>query len=121
MVKHCKWGTCNSDSRYLVDSDSIKFIPFPKPCKDHRLLKRDSSLQLKHNVNECAQCSKCLVWINACRVEGVNNVDNITRSWFICSRHFVDGKPTLEFPNPLIAGSHPSVSIPDICYTVLLL
>ena len=106
MGKHCKWGTCNSDYR---KQENINFIPFTKPCKDHRLLKRDSSLLLTHNSNSCAQCSKCLLWINACQVQGIAKVNSINSSWYICSKHFVDGKPTVINPNPLIAGSHPPV------------
>ena len=109
---HCKWGKCNSNSRYPSKDymQGVTFFPFPKPCQDHRLLKRDSTLQLRHDPNSCPQCCKCLVWINACRLQGFNKVDDIKKSCYICSKHFIDGKPTPQNPNPVTAGSIAPVS-----------
>ena len=46
-VKHCCYGTCNSDTRrtHREDMKDVYFIPFPKPI---------------------AQREKCERWIKAC-------------------------------------------------------
>jgi hypothetical protein len=118
MLKHCKWGTCNSDSSASYASkehmQGVKFFLFPRPCADFRLLKRDSILQLVHDASKCQQCCKCQTWINACRVEVFSKLEDCMRSHYVCSNHFVDGEPTLSNPNPLIAGSFAPVS--KLCY-----
>ncbi|KAH3846034.1 uncharacterized protein LOC127873593 isoform X1 [Dreissena polymorpha] len=86
MVKRCQWGLCNSDSRYparLVGG--IEFIPFPKPKRDY---------------------DKCKRWIKACgRPHEQLNVNTVNDNYnmFVCSKHFKEGKPTAQFPDPLPA------------------
>ncbi|XP_062587836.1 uncharacterized protein LOC134249507 [Saccostrea cucullata] len=81
MVKHCSFGTCNSDSRYKDKLNGAKFIPFPKP---------------KTNLH------KCMRWIALChRPQHQLNVNKITKDTYICTKHFfnIDG-PTAEYPDP---------------------
>ena len=33
LVKHCPWGTCNSDSRFPQFSEGVRFVPFAKPTR----------------------------------------------------------------------------------------
>ncbi|XP_036445991.1 uncharacterized protein LOC118821470 isoform X2 [Colossoma macropomum] len=90
MVKRCCWGTCDSTTRYPERLDGVFFVPFPKPPK---------------NVE------KCKLWIKLCgRPHSLLNISNITRDTYICSKHFVDGKPTAEHPHPVDASSTHVVS-----------
>ena len=84
-VKHCCYGDCNSDSRYVgkrEDMGNVNFIPFPKPK---------------------TQREKCERWIRLCGRKYFT-VDNIRKETYICSKHF-KGKngPTKEYPDPLPA------------------
>ena len=86
----CSWGLCNSDSRYgpngkrsREDMTNVKFYSFPKP---------------KTNLEKCKQ------WIKACGRKYFT-VDNITRSSYVCSKHFYEGKPTEAYPNPYPADT----------------
>ncbi|CAC5404724.1 unnamed protein product [Mytilus coruscus] len=88
-VKHCCYGTCNSDTRYRHrdDMNGVFFIPFPKPI---------------------TQREKCERWIKACgRPKKDFNVDKIKRCTYMCSKHFVGCKgPTELHPDPLPALLH---------------
>ncbi|CAC5401349.1 unnamed protein product [Mytilus coruscus] len=88
-VKHCCYGTCNSDTRYRHRGDmkDVFFIPFPKPI---------------------TQREKCERWIKACgRLQEDFNVDKIKRYTYMCSKHFVGGKgPTDIHPDPMPALLH---------------
>ncbi|KAL7861002.1 hypothetical protein AOLI_G00173510 [Acnodon oligacanthus] len=85
MVKRCCWGTCDSNTKYPERLDGVFFVPFPKPPK---------------NVE------KCKLWIKLCgRPHSLLNISNITRDTYVCSKHFVDGKPTAEHPHPVDASS----------------
>ena len=70
-VKHCCYGTCNSDTRYR-HRDGMKdvfFIPFPKPTTKREICER---------------------WIKACgRPLNDFNVQKIKRCTYICSKHFI--------------------------------
>ena len=85
MVKHCAWGTCKSDSRYLdrlINSErkSVKFHPFPSVKKEK--VQREA-------------------WIRACCRR-----DNFvcTKHSYICGFHFVGNSgPTKEHPDPIPA------------------
>ncbi|XP_036406921.1 forkhead box protein N2b isoform X2 [Megalops cyprinoides] len=84
MVKRCSWGTCNSDSRYPERLEGAFFIPFPKPK---------------------ANLEKCMLWIKlCCRPHWQLNPAKITKDIYVCSKHFIDGKPTAEHPHPVDAG-----------------
>ena len=88
-VKHCCYGTCNSDTRYR-HRDGMKdvfFIPFPKPTTKREICER---------------------WIKACgRPLNDFNVQKIKRCTYICSKHFIGGKgPTAEYPDPIPALLH---------------
>ncbi|KAK7090809.1 uncharacterized protein [Littorina saxatilis] len=91
-VKRCSWGKCNSDARYPEKLHGVVFIPFVKPGK--------------HNYH----LDRCLRWIKACgRPHTQLSVDKLKPWTYVCSKHFVDGKPTEENPDPLPAadGSQP--------------
>ena len=80
--KHCCYGICNSDSRYMEKEHmcGVFFIPFPKP---------------KSNENKCKK------WIAACGRENFT-VDKVKKWTYICSKHFVGGKgPTECHPDPI--------------------
>ncbi|XP_017572500.1 piggyBac transposable element-derived protein 4-like [Pygocentrus nattereri] len=90
MVKRCCWGTCESNTKYPERLDGVVFVPFPKPPK---------------NVE------KCKLWIKLCgRPHSLLNISSITRDTYVCSKHFVDGKPTAEHPHPVDASSTHVVS-----------
>ncbi|XP_007235875.3 uncharacterized protein si:dkey-20i10.7 [Astyanax mexicanus] len=83
MVKRCAWGSCKSDTRYPNRVQGVVFYPFPKP---------------KTNLQ------KCQLWIRLCgRPHSRLNMDTITKNTYVCSKHFVNGAPTDEFPDPLDA------------------
>ena len=88
-VKHCCYGTCNSDTRYRhrEDMQGVYFIPFPKPI---------------------TQKEKCERWIKTCgRPAEDFNVQKIKRCTYICSKHFVGGHgPTIDHPDPIPALLH---------------
>ncbi|XP_033730606.1 uncharacterized protein LOC117320019 [Pecten maximus] len=86
MVKRCCWGTCNTDSRFPDRLEGgVTFIPFPKPGR---------SLE------------KCKEWIRLCgRPQSQLNEEILrerskAKHLFVCSKHFVDGKPSDLYPNP---------------------
>ncbi|KAG5283563.1 hypothetical protein AALO_G00043430 [Alosa alosa] len=89
MVKRCCYGTCNTDSRYKDRVENIVFVPFPKPPKE---------------------MGKCLRWIKLCgrphQQLNVNKLRNhgTAKHFYVCSKHFVEGKPTQDHPDPLSAS-----------------
>ncbi|XP_013398061.1 uncharacterized protein LOC106158728 [Lingula anatina] len=87
-IKHCCYGTCKNDTRFpdRPEMQGTFFIPFPKP-----ITKRE-------------QCEK---WIRACgRPTEQFNVARVTKSTFICSKHFVGGNgPTKDHPDPIPAAA----------------
>ena len=109
MVKYCHWGKCtNSDKK---GSDVI-FHRIPRPCKYYHAERKDSSLLIKHNVNDCDKCKISLIWINSCKIEGFKDISCLlNRTYYICSKHFIDGKPSQENPNPISAGSTMATNI----------
>ncbi|KAK0140000.1 hypothetical protein N1851_023107 [Merluccius polli] len=90
MPKHCAYGLCNTDSRYPKTLEGgVEFLPFPKPK---------------------TKLDKCREWIKQCgRPHSQLNVSKITKN--TCSKHFVNGRPTSEFPNPIAAHRCQVVSI----------
>lgn len=106
-MTHCKWGNCNSNYRYrnLDHMKDVTFIPFPKPCKYFRAEIKDPTILVWHDRTTCEKCSLCMEWIRACKVEGFSNLEQITSNSYVCSKHFVDGKPTEQHPIPITAGS----------------
>ncbi|KAH3868928.1 zinc finger protein 423-like isoform X3 [Dreissena polymorpha] len=90
MVKRCAWGRCKSDTRYeerLVGN--VIFHPFPKP-KRH--------------------LDRCLRWIKACgRPHDQLNVGKVDGNYnlYVCSKHFIDGAPSEEYPDPILAETIP--------------
>ncbi|XP_055065067.2 uncharacterized protein [Misgurnus anguillicaudatus] len=88
MVKRCSYGTCNSDSRYPERLGNIQFYPFPKPATN---------------------LEKCIKWIGLCgRPHHQLNVDKLrnqskAKHVYVCSKHFIDGRPTPDHPDPLPA------------------
>ena len=96
-AKHCCYGLCRSDSRYLPDDTEIRFIPFFKPGKIKEGMSA-AQIELETGFTE-----KCQRWVNACCREDFS-VAKVTRSTYICTLHFIGGKgPTLEHPDPIKA------------------
>lgn len=100
-TKHCCYGTCNSDSRFL-QNDSIFFIRFAKPCVQyrHKLIKEG---ERKH-INSCPQCKKCQEWVKKChRADSrFQNIDDVKKDTYICSLHFHGNEgPTEQYPDPM--------------------
>ena len=63
--------------------EGVSFIPFPKPA---------------------TQMEKCLRWISLCgRPKDKFNVSKINKDTYICTKHFVDGKPSVDYPDPIPA------------------
>ncbi len=101
--KLCKWGLCKSDGR---KDKSITFFPFPKPCKDYRMLKKDPTLiAIQHEPDLCPQCSLCKAWINSCSITNLISIDQINSSCYVCHKHFTESKPTVVQPCPSSARS----------------
>lgn len=84
MVKHCCWGTCRSDSRYAESEhmEGVSWFPFPKPI---------------------TQLEKCQRWVKLCGRKNFT-VANVNKSTYICSKHFLSGRPTEEHPDPIPAA-----------------
>ncbi|XP_053402864.1 uncharacterized protein LOC128558078 [Mercenaria mercenaria] len=85
-TKHCAYGKCNSDSRYLdrPEMKDVFFIRFPKPGKDFE---------------------KCVRWVKACSRKGFDETW-VKKDTYICSIHFVGGKgPTDLHPDPIPANA----------------
>lgn len=101
----CKWGLCHNRN----DVHSVRFFPFPKPCKYFNKLQKDTTLSVGHDITLCKKCYACQKWIDACKVEAYTSISQITRHWYICSDHFMDKEPTEANPHPFPAGSHPAI------------
>ncbi|XP_066919410.1 uncharacterized protein [Clytia hemisphaerica] len=96
--KHCCWGICKHDSRY---PDRLPpgtfFISFPKVGK-----LKDSQTEWQKG-KERGKTEKAKRWIHACGRKGFT-ISNITKSTYICSKHFIGGNgPTEENPDPIKA------------------
>ena len=99
-VKHCAWGTCTSDSRDKEKEHmkNVKFYSFPKP-------------DLQDNL--CDKTVRCRNWIKACgRPHTQLNLEKIDQDYkkyryyyVVCSKHFPDGKPTEQYPDPVPANA----------------
>lgn len=90
-MPRCAWGLCNSDSRYGEKSKrpkqsmvGVKFFPFPKPK---------------------TKLDRCMAWIKACGRKDFT-VKHVTRSTYVCSKHFVYGSPNTTYPDPFPALEH---------------
>lgn len=86
VVKHCCWGTCNSDSRqkHKEHMKDVTFVPFVKP-----------------HINK----EKCEKWIRLCyRKEDEFNINKIDKYTYICSKvnylHAYKTKHAFFFSNP---------------------
>lgn len=113
-MAHCKWGTCNSDWRYREKDymNNVKLFPFPKPCKYFYCEMKDPTIVVWHDRSTCSKCSLAMAWIQACKIEGFNKLEHITRSCYVCSKHFVDGEPNGMNPVPVSAGSFGKTTVP---------
>ncbi|XP_053406546.1 uncharacterized protein LOC123546666 [Mercenaria mercenaria] len=96
MVKRCCYGTCNSDTRYVDrEEGAIVFFPFPKPLSD---------------------IEKCHRWIRLCgRPHEQLNLKILqerskAKHIYVCSKHFIDGKPTTANPDPEPASRYEKVT-----------
>ena len=93
MVKRCAYALCNSDSRYgpsgkrpRADMEGVVFFPIPgsKTCQERRRR-----------------------WIKNCGRQDFEP-DTVGRGHFVCSKHFVEGKPTTMFPDPIPCQASPT-------------
>ncbi|KAK7117021.1 hypothetical protein R3I94_022537 [Phoxinus phoxinus] len=87
MVKRCSYGSCNTDSRYPERLGNVQFHPFPKPARN---------------------LEKCMKWIGLCGRGHQLSLDKLSnhstaKHIYVCSKHFVDGRPTPAHPDPLPA------------------
>ncbi|KAG5286449.1 hypothetical protein AALO_G00014980 [Alosa alosa] len=82
MPKRSAYGTCHSDTRYPERLEGgVCFFPFPKPKTQHE---------------------RCLQWIKLCgRPHSQLNPTKTNKNTYICSKHFVNGRPTPDYPNPV--------------------
>ena len=97
--KHCCWGTCKTDGRYMEKvPDGTYFIPFPKPGKE-----KDGMTQWEVKGQK-DRTEKSKRWINLCSRDNFT-IKNINRHTYICSLHFIGGNgPTEENPDPIKAS-----------------
>ena len=111
MVKHCHWGECHSNShKKQTNDDNIVFFPIPKPCKYFRNDLKDLSLVLSHDSKKCKKCKLAQAWINSCKVQGFDSLNELVgKTYYVCSLHFVDKKPTDINPIPISATSSSSI------------
>ena len=95
-TKHCSWQPCNSDSRYK-DREHMKdvlFFKFPDQLKDPEKYNR---------------------WLHLCgradlEAGQANNTSCARWPRWICSKHFVGGRPTDAHPHPFQARCSREVS-----------
>ncbi|CAC5425156.1 unnamed protein product [Mytilus coruscus] len=86
MVKRCTWGKCNSASRYNRDRDymqKVTFLPIPKPV---------------------TRLSETKVWVKVCGRKNFT-IKDVNKHSYVCSKHFVEGRPTSSYPYPVSALS----------------
>ena len=97
-TKHCCWGKCRSDSRYLEKSPpGTYFVRFPKPGK----IKDTMTEWEKGQQNR--KTDKCRKWVDACGRKDFT-VDNVKKDTYMCSIHFIGNHgPTEQYPNPILA------------------
>ena len=109
MVRRiCAWGHCTNTSdtrknRYNEETmKDIDYFSFPDPS---------------------TKLEDCRIWIKACaRIHEQLNLDKVAadskkllknRSYFVCSAHFPERKPTLAFPYPHLCQQLPSERMPS--------
>ena len=96
-TKHCCWGECKTDSRYLEKC--------PKSLKEVEKSGRDILIPLRKPSQDIEKCRR---WIVACSRQFFTE-NNIIRNTYICALHWLGEKaPTEEFPNPLKANFSPA-------------
>uniref|UniRef100_A0A8C4QH14 Uncharacterized protein n=1 Tax=Eptatretus burgeri TaxID=7764 RepID=A0A8C4QH14_EPTBU len=81
--KQCSYGTCSNDTRHAhkPHMQGVWFLPFPKP------------------TNKPKECDR---WIRACGRPAAFDRSRITKSTYVCSKHFVGGNgPTRDYPDPV--------------------
>ena len=81
VVKHCCYGTCTNDSRYLdrEGMEGVFWIPFPKPK---------------------TKLEQCLKWISLCgRPHKDFNVNKIHDYTYICSKQLFDSQKSFHAIN----------------------
>ena len=132
-VIRCSWGNCNSDVRTKDSRDKTITI---YRYSENGFFKKNTiascSLPAKgeldfYQIPRPKRCSKsnkiipdhhstivCNNWIKACNRphsgDGCLNIEKIKYHHFICSKHFKEGKPTTDYPNPESADPYSSPS-----------
>lgn len=114
--KICSFGNCKSDGRTLPPDSGVTFIPFAKPCKEFRdeavdlILKNNTSANRRHDTGKCEKCSRALRWISLCRRQDnrLRTLIDVSRSMFVCSKHFVGNAPKETNEDPMPANILPS-------------
>ena len=95
VVMHCCYGLCKSDNRY-PDSMPARttFLPFPKPGKIKEGMDDWLINQEKKKIEKAKR------WVHACGRKDFSSIEQITKSTYICSLHFLKNNP-----DPIIATS----------------
>ena len=84
-TKHCCWGNCTNDSRYLDKLPTgTYFMTFPKVGKI-----KESMTQWEKD-REKAKSEKAKKWTHACGRKNFG-IANIKKDTYICSNHFIGG------------------------------
>ena len=97
-TKHCCWGLCKSDSRFPDRlPGGTTFLRFPKPGKIRENMSEWEKLKARRDTEKAKR------WIHACGRKDFTKVEQIKKDTYICSIHFVDGKPTEANPEPMFA------------------
>ena len=95
-TKHCCWGLCKSDSRFPDRlPGGTTFLRFPKPGKIRENMSEWEKLKARRDMEKAKCC------IHACGRKDFTKVEQIKKDTYICSIHFVDGKPTEANPEPM--------------------
>ena len=97
-TKHCSWGICKSDSRFIDKAPvGTFFVRFPKPGKI-----KDSMTEWEKG-KEVEKTAKCKRWVHACGRQDFS-IEKVKKDTYICSLHFIGQHgPTAENPDPILA------------------
>ena len=97
-TKHCSWGICKSDSRFIDKAPvGTFFVRFPKPGKI-----KDSMTEWEKG-KEVEKTEKCKRWVHACGRQDFS-IEKVKKDTYICSLHFIGQHgPTAENPDPILA------------------
>jgi hypothetical protein len=95
-AKHCVHGLCRSDSRYPERCPDITWIPFAKRGRIKPEMSKAALFRAQFATERCKR------WVHKCGRPNFT-VENVKKDTYICSKHFVDGEPTIQNPDPVKA------------------